>query len=77
MNYLSKIEFSSNSWIDLKETLIIAGIYEDGSLSPLGQKIDEDFNNFISKPLKLKTSKDLLETIIHFILRKKLLFWLD
>ena len=77
MNYLSKIEFSSNSWIDLKETLIIAGIYEDGSLSPLGQKIDEDFNNFISKPLKTQNIKGSIGNHYSFYIEEKLLFWLD
>ncbi len=52
MGYLSKIKFTNESWRNIKENLIISGLYENGSLTPLSQKIDEEFNNIISIPLK-------------------------
>jgi len=52
MGHLPKLKFASESWKSIKENLIISGLYEDGSLTPLSQKINDECNNIISNPLK-------------------------
>ena len=72
MGYLSKIKFSSQNWNNIKEKLIFSGIYEDGSLTPLSEKIDVECKNIISIPLKSGNIKGSFGKHYSFYVDEKL-----
>ena len=74
MAHLTKVKISNENWDNSESDLIVVGVYQDKTLSPMAKSIDEKNGKLFFNAISIGDVKERKENYTFFILKINVFF---